>query len=231
MTEEQTLDPQRQQKAKEYARIKRRFLLFDLLLGAALLLAWLLFGWSVDLRNRILFYTANPWLGVAFLGAIFGEVFTVIDLPLSYYTGFVFPHRYEMSNQTIQGWIGDQAKGLLLSVLLGGFLLKVVYAKVVYAVLRVAPETWWLWVGGIMLLFSVVLSNLAPVLISPLDENRADLAEEAGTHVRGVFKFDMSRRTKAANAALTGLGNTRRIILGQQFPLWLKMGVNRGFGI
>ncbi|MBS1249750.1 MAG: Protease HtpX [Chloroflexi bacterium] len=223
MTEEETLDPQRQQKAKEYARIKRRFMLLDLVLGAALLLAWLLFGWSSVLRNWILSYTPNPWLGVAIFGAIFGGVFTIIDLPLSYYTGFILPHRYEMSNQTIKGWVGDQAKGLLLSVLLGGFLL-----EVVYAVLRAAPETWWLWVGGIMLLFSVVLSNLAPVLIfplfydfSPLDEERADLAEslvrlaeEAGTRVRGVFKFDMSRRTKAANAALTGLGNTRRIILG-----------------
>jgi len=78
------------------------------------------------------------------------------------------------------------------------------------------------------LLFSVLLSNLAPVLIMPLfnkfvplgDEHQElaerliKLAERANTKVRGVFKFDMSKRTKSANAALTGLGNTRRIILG-----------------
>ena len=78
------------------------------------------------------------------------------------------------------------------------------------------------------MLFSVLLSNLAPVLImplfnkfEPLGQEHADLAdrltrlaERAGTRVRGVYKFDMSRRTKSANAALTGLGNTRRIILG-----------------
>ncbi len=40
------------------------------------------------------------------------------------------------------------------------------------------------------------------------------LAERANTKVKGVFKFDMSRRTKSANAALTGIGNTRRIVLG-----------------
>ena len=79
-----------------------------------------------------------------------------------------------------------------------------------------------------MLVFTVLLSNLAPVLIMPifnkfvpLGEEHADLAERlmklaerAHTKVRGVFKFDMSKRTKAANAALTGLGNTRRIVLG-----------------
>jgi len=80
----------------------------------------------------------------------------------------------------------------------------------------------------ILLFFNVILANLAPVLLLPLfykfvplEEDHDDLvtrlinlAEQAGTRVRGVYKFDMSRRTKAANAAITGLGNTRRIILG-----------------
>ena len=79
-----------------------------------------------------------------------------------------------------------------------------------------------------MLLFTVLLSNLAPILIMPLfnkyvplgDEHKEladrllELARRANTKVKGVFKFDMSKRTKAANAALTGIGNTRRIVLG-----------------
>jgi len=99
---------------------------------------------------------------------------------------------------------------------------------VIYAVLRAAPDTWWLWTAAIMLLFTVVLANLSPILIMPLfykivplGDEYADLsarlmrlAEQANTKVRGVYKFDMSRRTKAANAALMGLGNTRRIVLG-----------------
>lgn len=219
----QTLDPQRQEKAKEYARIKRRFLLLDLVLGAGLLVAWLVTGWSTALRDWIFSWTANPWIAVAAFGAIFGGIFTVIDLPLSYYTGFVLPHQYDLSNQDWKGWVMDQLKGGLLSALLGGVML-----EIIYLVLRVAPETWWLWAGGIMLIFNVILANLAPVLIFPifydfqplsaeheeLEERLVNLAEQAGTNVKGVFKFDMSRRTKAANAGLTGLGNTRRIILG-----------------
>ncbi len=78
------------------------------------------------------------------------------------------------------------------------------------------------------MLFNVILANLAPVLLfplfykfQPLGEQYADLearllqlAAKVKTHISGVYKFDMSQRTKAANAALTGLGNTRRIILG-----------------
>lgn len=219
----QKVDPQRQQKAKEYARIRRQLMVFDLVLGAALMLAWLLTGWSAALRDWVFSWTDSVWIAVGAFGGIFGGVFYLIDLPLSYYTGYVLPHRYELSNQDLKGWIIDQLKGLLLGAALGGLLL-----EVVYFLLRIAPQTWWLWTGLVLLFFSVVLANLAPILIfpifydfQPLKEEHQDLkqrliklAEKAGTEVKGVFKFDMSRRTKQANAALTGLGNTRRIILG-----------------
>ncbi|MCJ7717571.1 MAG: M48 family metallopeptidase [Anaerolineales bacterium] len=221
--ENQTLDPRRQKKAKEYAKIHRRFLLLDLLLGIVLLLAWLLLGWSTLLRDWIYDWTQNQWLAVIVYGAVFGGMFSILDLPLSYYTGYVLPHKFEQSNQTLKGWWVDLIKSTLLSTVLGGFLL-----EIVYLVLRTAPDTWWLWTAGFLFLFNVLLANLAPILLfpifykfSPLDEEHLDLqekliklADKAGTKVEGVYKFDMSRRTKAANAGLTGLGNTRRIILG-----------------
>jgi STE24 endopeptidase len=219
----QKLDPHRQRQAKEYARIRRRFMLLDLGLGAGLLLAWLLLGWSVSLRNWILIWTQNQWLAVLVFGLVFGAVYSVLDLPLSFYTGYILPHRYQQSNQTLKGWWSDLIKGLLLSVLMGGIVL-----EITYLMLRTYPDTWWLWTGGILLLFNVLLANLAPVLLFPLfyrfiplEDQHSDLreqlialAEKAGTNVKGVFQFDISRRTKSANAALTGLGNTRRIILG-----------------
>ena len=218
-----TLDSERQKKAKVYARIHRRLLLVDILLGGAYALAWLVFGWSAALRDALFTLTTNAWLLVLLFGAVFGGLYYLIDLPLSYFSGFILPHRFDLSTQTLTGWLSDQVKSLLVGAVLGGLVL-----EVVYAVLRAAPETWWLWAAGLSLLFSVVLANLAPVLImplfyklAPLGDDRADLAQRlvrladrAGAQVRGVFKFDMSRRTRAANAALMGLGNTRRIVLG-----------------
>ncbi|HSF81290.1 MAG TPA: M48 family metallopeptidase [Anaerolineales bacterium] len=217
------LDLERQEQARLYARIQRRLMLLGLALGAFYALAWLAFGWSHALRTYLQGVSNNPWLLVAAFAAVFGGFYALIDLPISYYSGFVLAHRFGLSNQTLKGWLSDQIKFLLLGVTLGGLVL-----EVIYAVLRAAPDWWWLWAAGFLIAFSVLLVNLAPVLLMPifykfvpLGEQHAELAErllrlanQAGTRVKGVFKFDMSRRTKAANAALTGLGNTRRIILG-----------------
>ncbi|HET9589695.1 MAG TPA: M48 family metallopeptidase [Anaerolineales bacterium] len=218
-----TLDPERQKQAKQYARIRRRLWLVDTIFSALYALAWLFFGWAVSLRDWLMGFTDNPWLLVPLFVAIFGSIYTVINLPLGYYSGFVLPHRFGQSNQSFRDWVIDQIKGLAVGAPIGLFLLEMLYFA-----LRVTGDLWWLWAAAGMLIFSVLLSNLAPILIMPIfnkyvplgDEHKElaerllDLARRANTRVKGVFKFDMSKRTKSANAALTGIGNTRRIVLG-----------------
>jgi len=218
-----SLDLERQKKAQQYARIRRRWMVVDLAIATLYLFAWLITGWSIALRNWLQILTMNDYLRVGGFLIVFGGIFFLINLPLSYFTGFLLPHRFGQSNQTFRSWVSDQFKGVVLGGLLGLLLV-----QIIYAVLRAAPDTWWLWAAGILLFFNVIMANLAPVLIAPLfykfeplHESRTDLAEKlaglahrAGVTVRGVYRFDMSRRTKAANAALFGLGNTRRIILG-----------------
>ena len=218
-----TLDPVRQKQAKQYARIRRRLWLVDTIFGALYALAWLFLGWSIALRNWLSTFTTNQWLLVALFVAIFGGIYALINLPLGYYSGFVLPHRFGQSNQSFKDWVIDQIKGLAVGAPLGLLLLELLYLA-----LRVTGDLWWLWAAGGMLIFTVLLSNLAPILIMPLfnkyvplgDEHKElaerllALAKRANTKVRGVFKFDMSKRTKSANAALTGIGNTRRIVLG-----------------
>jgi STE24 endopeptidase len=217
------LDPEKQKQAKEYARIRRRLWLVDTTLGGLYALAWLLLGWSVALSDQLLTYTTNQWIIVPAYMAVFGGVYFIITFPLNYYSGFILPHRFGQSNQTLKSWSLDLLKGLAVGAPIGLILVEFLY----YA-LRVAGDMWWLWTAIGLLIFSVVLSNLAPILIMPLfnkfvplGDEHADLAdrlmslaERANTKVRGVFKFDLSKRTKSANAALTGIGNTRRIVLG-----------------
>jgi STE24 endopeptidase len=220
---ETTLDPEKQKQAKEYSRIRRRLWLVDTVFSAVYALAWLFLGWSISLRTWLMTITTNEWLLVAFYIVIFGGVFALINLPLVYYSGFLLPHRFNQSNQSFKDWIVDQLKGLAIGAPLG-----LIMIELIYLALRLTGSSWWLWVAGGLLLFNVLIANLAPVLIMPLfnkfvplgDEHKElaerllDLANRANTKVKGVFKFDMSKRTNAANAALTGLGNTRRIILG-----------------
>ena len=217
------LDPEKQRKAKEYARIKRRIWLVDQIISLLYAVLWLITGWAVGLSEGLDALKGGPWLTTALFAAIFGGIYFVLNLPLGFYAGYVLPHRYDLSTQSLKDWITDQAKSLALGAVLGLGLI-----EIVYFILRVTGEAWWLWMTGAMLLFSVLLTNLAPILImplfnkfTPLDEEHADLAErlirlaeQAGAGVKGVYKMDMSRRTKQANAALMGIGNTRRIVLG-----------------
>ena len=218
-----TLDPERQTKAKAYARLRRRLFFVNLGLSGMVTLAWLIFGWPAALKGGLLTFTRNDWLLVAAFGAIFYLSFAALELPLEYYSGFVLPHRYDQSTETLGGWAKDQLLGLLLTAVIGLPVL-----EGVYWLLRVTGPLWWMWAAAGYVLLAVSLSSLAPVIILPLFNKYAPLGEEhaelaarltalaarAGTKVSGVFRFDMSKRTKAANAALTGLGHTRRIILG-----------------
>jgi len=215
------IDPARQEKAREYARIRRRLFVAELGIAAALTLAWLFSGASAALGRQIAALTANEWLAVALYMLAFGVVYGVIDLPLTYYSGFVLPQRYGLSTQTLGAFIADGIKGMAVGGVIG-----LAVIEVIYALLRAAPDTWWIWTAGFMLLFSVALANLAPVLILPLfykltPVDDADLARRltalaarAQARVQGVYTINFSSKTTAANAALMGLGNTRRIVLG-----------------
>ena len=220
------IDAEKQKQASQYNRIKRRLWLVETLYSLIYTIAWLAFGWATSLRYWLTISSPlfqNEWFIIPVFVLIFGGISAIIELPLNYYSGFVLPHAFDQSNETLKDWILDQLKGLAISLPVGLLVLELLYLA-----LRVSGNFWWLWAGLGLLVFQVLIANLAPVLIMPifnkyvplgeehaeLAERLIQLAEKSKTKVNGVFKFDMSRRTKAANAALTGIGNTRRIILG-----------------
>ena len=178
-------------------------------------------GWSLALRQWAESVTANPWLEVALYAVVLGAIYTILSLPLDYYTGYTLPHRYGLSTQSRAGWVTDTLKELGLSAVFG-----LAALEVLYWLLRTFPEWWWVIMAALAWLFIVAMAQLAPVLLMPifykfrpLDDPElvrrlTALAEQAGARVRGVYVMDMSSRTTAANAMLTGLGSTRRIILG-----------------
>ena len=220
------IDPDRQQKAREYARIRRQLSLVGIGIAAIAILFIFWSGLDIALRDWLQPLSWQPLRGwyplqvlLYFLVLMLG--YEVLTAPLAYYGGYVLPHRYGLSTMTLPAWLADLFKGLVLSLILESLAV-----EVIYVLLATQPQTWWLWTALILLFFTVIMANLAPVLIlpifykfTPLPEGELTrrllaLAERAHTHVRGVFSMQMSRKTTAANAALMGLGNTRRIVLG-----------------
>ncbi|MGA2820461.1 MAG: DUF309 domain-containing protein [Anaerolineales bacterium] len=230
------VDPERQRSAREYARIQRRFSFLESGLGLLYLVLWVVSGLSLRTRERLSMllsasrlipgWTLTEWPTVALLvlleAAVIAAPWWLVILPLDFYGGFQLPHRFQISTQTFPGWITDQLKGLGLSLLFGVPLL-----LVLNLFLRTFPDVWWLWAGLGYILLTLGLTLLAPILLLPifyrvrplgeewkdLSDRLLHLANSAGKRVRAVYVFDLSRRTKAANAALTGLAGTRRILL------------------
>lgn len=215
---EQTLDELRQKKAREYARITRRLFFVDLALGAVFLSVLLFGGLSSGLRN-FLDFPQSARVALYFLIVLVS--YGIISAPLNFYQGFILPHRYGLSHQSFKSWLADEAKGGILALVLGTSLV-----VVIYLFLETFPQTWWLLAFAFMVLVTVVLANLAPVLILPLffkTEPLADqelrkrllsLAERSHIKIRNVFQIRLSSKTTAGNAMLMGWGNTRRIVIG-----------------
>jgi Zn-dependent protease with chaperone function len=143
----------------------------------------------------------------------------LIDLPLDYYLGYVRPHRYGLSNQSLARWFEEGYKGLAVAAVVAALFLWVPY------LLLARSRRWWLWTGLLTLPFAVGGAIVKPIWIDPifhkfgpmkdkaLEAKILALAGRAGIDGGRVFEVDMSRDTNAVNAYVTGLFGTKRIVL------------------
>ncbi|MBN2021192.1 MAG: M48 family metallopeptidase [Pirellulales bacterium] len=144
-----------------------------------------------------------------------------VSFPLSFYAGHVLEHRFGLSRQTFRAWFWRYAKRNLLAVAFG-----LVMFIGLFWLIRLVGPWWWLAAAGAFFLVSVVLGQLAPVLIMPLfhkierldrpdlAKRLGELADGTGLSIEGVYRMDLSEETAKANAMLAGLGRTRRVLLG-----------------
>jgi STE24 endopeptidase len=206
---------------KHYQRLKHRALFVSLALNlVGLLVAALVVGSAVDrfVRSRV---GDDRWLRLAIFGILYAGALELLTLPIDYWSGFMLEHRFELSTQTLCAWWWKQVKGWLVAAPLG---LGLLYG--LYALLWTTGPWWWLWAAVGWLAVTVVLGQLLPVLIlplfyrvTPLDdpgllERFWRLSAGTGLTVAGVFRLGLSAETRKANAALAGLGRTRRVLLG-----------------
>lgn len=211
---------ERLRQAVKYQRSKNTLFFIDQGYGILFLVLFLFLGISAFLRRQIEKITRKRFWVVAFYTLLFLIIAFVVGFPTSYY-GFSLEHKFELSNQTLLQWFGEQ-----LLVLLVMAIIVLIAVEGIYLALKKAPRTWWIYVSVVFIGFTVVLVNLAPVLILPLfnvytplpegefRERLVSLSHRANVEVEDIFTMDMSKQTKKANAMFTGLGNTKRIVLG-----------------
>ena len=207
--------------AKRYAKIKLTLSLFGSLLFFVLSLVLVAGGVTALLERFVRSFLINDYLALLGFAALLGLAEMLMTLPLQFYSGFYLEHKYQLSNQSLAAWLWEGLKGLLVSIPITVPLL-----LALFFCLKSFGSWWWLPVGSVMFFVSVVLARLAPVLIFPLfyrfkplpdgslKLTILHLCQSVGMSVEGVYVFDMSKNTKKANAAFTGIGKSKRIILG-----------------
>ena len=205
--------------ARTYHRWQFRIGALRFLVSAGALAALLLTGLSIRLRDLLAAWTLHWWLAVPIAVLLIGLGLQLITLPLSLIGGFWLPRRCGLLHQTFARWTLDRVKAGLVG---GG--LGCVAALIVYGLLR-STSWWWLWAAGVLFAGQVFLTFVAPIWLVPLfyrltpladgdlRSRLLRLAERAGVPAIGVWIADQSRRSRTANAAVVGLGHTRRIIL------------------
>ena len=208
-------------KSSRYHRLRRRASFVSTVLGVLLLLGLVVSGGSAALRH-----TAASLVGGSFLltlscyVVLLALISEAISLPFAFYQGVTLERRYGLSTQTTVRWWIDHLKAGVVTLVFG-----LIAAVIVCSLIRWDPDRWWVFAAVSFTVILVVLVQLTPVLLlplfyefKPLDREAlvrrlVALAERGGARVMGVFEWRLSDKTKKANAALAGLGQTRRIII------------------
>ncbi len=207
--------------SKKYNNTKLALSIFETIAGFILVYLFIALEWSVKLEEYLRSYTSSDYLVFILFVISVGVAGSIIFFPLSFYSSYILEHKYKLSNQNLFKYFFEKLKGLLVSTVIGLPIL-----LLFFWVLREFGTNWWLPFAIFMFFISVILSQIFPVFILPifykikpienelLKQNISELAKNAGLKVENVYSFDISKNTKKANAAFTGLGKTKRIILG-----------------
>jgi STE24 endopeptidase len=205
--------------ASHYHRLRLWLAAVRLALTTTFFVAVLATGAARALADAAAAAVASPVAQVAIVAVVLGMAHAVLSLPLGFVGGSLLPRRFGLLHQPLRSWLADRAKAAALggAVALAG-------VEALYALLR-ATSLWWLGTAALAFGFSIVVTAVLPVWVLPLFYRLAPLADEslrsrllalagrAGVPALGVWVADQSRKSRTANAAVIGLGRTRRILL------------------
>lgn len=211
--------PEEGARARVYHRRQLALSLLGLALSVTYLLVLIETRAATHLTEYLARWTTAWWLELGIVLLVLAGAYRLVTLPLHWLGGYWLPRRFGLLHQPFRRWLWDAVKAGLIGGVLG--LLAVL---IIYALLRVTPW-WWLWGAAIFLTGYALLALVAPIWLAPLFYRLTPLpdgllltrllalARRVGVPVTGVFVVDQSRKSRTANAAVTGLGRTRRILL------------------
>ncbi|HEX7153519.1 MAG TPA: M48 family metallopeptidase [Thermoanaerobaculia bacterium] len=217
--DDQRFEVQITDEMRRHSRLRDTLYFVGTAYGIAVPLILLASGFSRRMRDRAQQIAKKPFLTAMLYIALFIVATEILSFPLAYYSGFIVPHQFELTKQTFGAWMGENLKGLIVSIALSA----PVGALALLAMRRF--KRWWLplWLGAVPLVLLLVV--VQPVLLEPifnkfepvkdtvLRQKLLDLASRAGIEGGRVYQVDKSKQTTTLNAYVNGIGPTKRIVM------------------
>ena len=213
------LEPRVTPEMLRHSRLEDALYFVNVAYGAGVLLLLLSTRASARMRDLAERAVPNRFLAGALYVILLVLALTLLQAPLTFYESYVVQHQFDLTNESLATWLGDQAKGLGVDVVISAC----IGALVLLAIRRV--RRWWIaaWLGSIPLILLGVL--ITPLVVDPLFNKfeplrdpvlRRDLLAEAaraGIEHGRVYQVDKSKQTKTMNAYVTGIGPTARVVM------------------
>jgi len=219
-TFQDVIDPEKLKKIIAYTVDSENFQTIAALANQALFLAILLSGFLPWFVGTISQWGYGPIVSGLIFFAVLSIVASLFRIPFNLYETFGIEERYGFNVMNFKMWILDLLKSLVLATILGGLVLGLLLALVIYG-----GNTWWAWAWLLVGAFELLLLWLFPVVILPLfykfdpidnkelEDQIRTMMEKVGLRAKGIFKMDASKRSKHTNAFFVGIGRTKRIVL------------------
>ncbi|MGD8379653.1 MAG: M48 family metallopeptidase [Gammaproteobacteria bacterium] len=214
------LPPGRRKASDAYFEGRYWLILWNLIWGLAV--AWLLLGTRLSARMRSFATRCTRFRSIhtAVYALLYIVIVSALTFPLTLYQGFFREHAYHLSTQTFPAWFGDQLKGLMLGLVFG-----TLFLVALFALLRRAPRTWWIWGSIVGVLFTLFIAVIGPNVIEPMfntftplpdgpvKQSILSLARANGVPADNVYVYDESKQSTRISAHVSGMFGTTRVSL------------------
>ncbi len=212
--------PEYSEKSRAYNDKKTVWWIFDTFLNVLIPFLFLQTKASAKIRDFSQRFGRRWYFTLAIYFIIFTLANFLIFLPSYYYRFHLLELNYGFSNQTLFGWFTENSLKQIVTIIIG-----CLFLWVPYLLLRKSPKRWWLYTSVLMVPFIAFLMMIVPIFILPLFDNFSEmknkdlgakvlqLADRAGIEGARIYEVEKSDETKAKGAYMTGIFNTKRIVL------------------
>ncbi len=213
-----SLGPAALQKAHDYTVGKEWMLLWGLIVSAVV--TWLIVRSGVLDRIENKLRKRGLALRAFVISAVYVLVSSIITIPWTLYADWWREKSYGRTSQPLGDFLTQGGISLLISALIGG-----IFLMLLYLLIRKAGRTWWLWSGGLAAMAMAFMMLLAPILIEPLFNHYepvppgkvrdavVEMAGRAGVPPEKVYMYNGSRQSNNFTANAGGVGSTARVAI------------------